>query len=250
MIFPCPINNPKICATVISLLSPIPYTISKNLLESLAIQAHKTQDLAEKIFPEIAPIDYTTQVHYALRRIVGNTVESIWTTSYIPHYIKQKKVLSESQGIITQTYSSVINASEEKIFKLIKSIGGENGYYFANILWDIRAFIDKLIGGIRKRNGRRDPFNVHIGETIDFWRVENIKENSLLLLRSEMKLPGKGWLKFDIKNSNNTNILNITAYFEPRGFLGYIYWYLCYPIHHFVFKGLIKKISELATKNS
>lgn len=65
-----------------------------------------------------------------------------------------------------------------------------------------------------------------------------------------MKLPGKGWLKFDIKNSNNTNILNITAYFEPRGFLGYIYWYLCYPIHHFVFKGLIKKISELATKNS
>jgi len=241
-IFHCPINDPHFCARVISFLSPIPYNISEALLESLKNQTVKTSDLAEKIFPEIKPIDYETQVKYALRRVVGNDIESIWTTSYIPHYIKKNRTLTESEGIIMISYSVKISSTPEKIFSVIKSIGGRNGYFYLNFLWKLRAFIDKILGGVGMRNGRRDLKDVHIGETIDFWRVENIKENSLLLLRSEMRMHGRGWLKFEIDDKK----LLLTAYFEPEGLLGYLYWYILFPVHKILFKGMLKRINRLA----
>lgn len=241
-IFHCPVNDPHFCARVISFLSPIPYNISEALLESLKNQTVKTSDLAEKIFPEIKPIDYETQVKYALRRVVGNDIESIWTTSYIPHYIKKNRTLTESEGIIMISYSVKISSTPEKIFSVIKSIGGRNGYFYLNFLWKLRAFIDKILGGVGMRNGRRDLKDVHIGETIDFWRVENIKENSLLLLRSEMRMHGRGWLKFEIDDKK----LLLTAYFEPEGLLGYLYWYILFPVHKILFKGMLKRINRLA----
>ncbi|MBP7795851.1 MAG: SDR family oxidoreductase [Elusimicrobiales bacterium] len=239
----CPINNPHFCARIISSLSPIPYNISEALFESLKNQTIKTSDLAEKIFPEIKPIDYETQVKYALRRIVGNDIESIWTTSYIPHYIKKNKTLSESQGVIMISYSVKISSTPEKIFSVIKSIGGKNGYFYLNFLWKLRALLDKFLGGVGMRNGRRNLNDVHPGETIDFWRVENIKENSLFLLRSEMRMHGRGWLKFEITDDNK---LLLTAYFEPEGLLGYLYWYALVPVHKILFKGMLKRINRLA----
>ncbi|MCX7641913.1 MAG: SDR family oxidoreductase [Elusimicrobiales bacterium] len=235
----CPFNNPKYCAMILSYLSPIPYNIAVSLLKSLKNSSVVTNNTSKIFFPEIEPIDYKTQIRYALRRIVGNEVESIWTTSYIPHHIKKYKNLTETQGVIIQSYSIKIKDVKNTFLK-IKSIGGNNGYYYANFLWRTRAFIDKLTGGIGMRNGRRHPVDTHPGETIDFWRVEKIIEGKLLLLRAEMKLPGYGWLMFEIKE----NHLFLTAYFKPNGIFGYLYWYILYPIHHFVFKGMIKKISS------
>lgn len=238
-IIKCPFDNPSHCAKILSYLSPIPYNISKSLIQSLKHSSIVTDNKAKMIFEDIKPIDLKTQIQYALRRVIGNEIESIWTTSYIPHYAKKIKNITETQGLILQTYSTKIN-NPDKTFQMIKSIGGKTGYYYANFLWKIRAFIDKFIGGIGMRNGRRHPTDIHPGETLDFWRVENIIDKKLLLLRAEMKLPGHGWLKFEI----NQNHLTITAYFKPHGLLGYLYWYLLYPIHHVVFKGLIKKLAE------
>jgi len=239
------ITSVAFCSKILSLISPLPQNLILSLIESLKLNAIKKSDLAEKIFPEIKPIDYKTQIQYALRRITGNQVESIWSVSYIPHYVKRIKNLSEVEGVINQSYSIKINSPKERIFSVIKSIGGENGYYYANILWKMRALIDKLIGGIGMRS-RRHPKELHTSETLDFWRVENIIENKLLLLRAEMKLPGYGWLKFEISPENK---LNITAYFKPKGLFGYLYWYSLYPIHNFVFEGLIKKIKRNSEKN-
>jgi hypothetical protein len=143
-----------------------------------------------------------------------------------------------------------INANGKKIYDIVSAIGGDNGYYFSNWLWKLKAWQDKLIGGIGMRNGRRDRFEIHQGETIDFWRVERIIKDELLLLRAEMKLPGKGWLQFKINNINERkSLIQITAYFEPKGVSGYIYWYLLYPLHTFIFKGLIKKIKEMSEQS-
>lgn len=244
----CPIKNPKFCSKILSLVSPLPQNLIISLIESLKLNAVKKSDLAEKIFPEINPIDYKTQIQYALRRIVGNQVESVWSDSYIPHYVKHIKNLTETEGVINQSYTQIINSSPQKIFKQIKSIGGEKGYYYANFIWKLRALIDKLIGGIGMRS-RRHPEELHISETLDFWRVENLAESKLLLLRAEMKLPGKGWLKFELTPTNeNQTYLIITAFFEPKGLFGYLYWYSLYPIHHFIFKGLIRKIKDISEK--
>lgn len=244
--FPCPSPSHKLCAFVISLVAPVSYNIALALMESLKNDAIKSTELSKEIFPEIKPLDYETAVKYALQRIAQDNVESIWTTSYIPSYHKPCAFI-DAQGIILQDYNLEVKAAAQKIFEIFYSIGGENGYYFANWLWQFRAFLDKLIGGIGMRGGRRSKKELHQGETLDFWRVERIIPGKMMLLRAEMKLPGRGWLQFQVNEiGNDKSLLRITAYFEPKGFFGYIYWYLLYPIHTYIFKGLIRKIKEKA----
>jgi uncharacterized protein YbjT (DUF2867 family) len=246
---PCPSPSPKLCARVISSFTPVPYNIAVSLLESLKNNAVKSNEEALRIFPDIKPLDYETAVKYALQRILENKVESSWTSNYTPSYHTPCSFI-DSQGIILQNYTMEINANGKKIYDIVSAIGGDNGYYFSNWLWKLKAWQDKLIGGIGMRNGRRDRFEIHQGETIDFWRVERIIKDELLLLRAEMKLPGKGWLQFKINNINERkSLIQITAYFEPKGVSGYIYWYLLYPLHTFIFKGLIKKIKEMSEQS-
>ncbi|NLI10073.1 MAG: SDR family oxidoreductase [Elusimicrobia bacterium] len=241
---PCPSPSPKLCGTMISIFTPIPYNISVSLLESLKNDSVKSNDDALKIFPEVKPLDYETAVKYALQRISEDKVESSWTANYAPSYHKPCSFI-DAQGIILQDYNAQVNAENEKVYRVFSGIGGENGYYFANWVWKLKAFQDKLIGGIGMRNGRRSLSEIHQGETLDFWRVERIIPSRMMLLRAEMKLPGKGWLQFQAnKISGNKTLLRITAYFEPKGVFGYLYWYLLYPIHTFIFKGLIKEIKK------
>ncbi|PIS47576.1 MAG: DUF2867 domain-containing protein [Elusimicrobia bacterium CG08_land_8_20_14_0_20_51_18] len=247
--FSCLLWSAGAYSRFISLITPIPYNIARSLIESLRNDAVKSNDDALRLFPEIKPLDYATAVKYALVRISENRVESSWTTSYMPHYLKPCSFV-DVEGLILQDYNTEIASAPETVYKIFTGIGGERGYYFAQGLWDLKAWQDKLVGGIGMRTGRRDPDIIHQGETLDFWRVERIIENRMMLLRAEMKLPGRGWLQFQIapagENDKKTSLFRVTAYFEPRGFFGYFYWYALYPVHTFIFKGLIKRIKRMA----
>ncbi len=214
---------------MIFLFTPIPYNISVSLLESLKNDAIKSNEDALKIFNSIKPIDYETAVKYALQRIAENKVESSWTANYSPKYHKPSSFI-DAQGIILQDYNIDIFSPSSKVYEIFSKIGGANGYYFANFLWKLRAWQDAVIGGIGMRCGRRSSSELHQGETLDFWRVERLIVGRMMLLRAEMKLPGKGWLQFQTNAiSDGKSTLRVTAYFEPRGVFGYIYWYALYP---------------------
>ncbi len=242
---PCPSPTPRLCGIVISALTPVPYNISVSLLESLKNDAIKSNELAKDIFPEINPLDYETAVKYALQRIAEDKVESSWTANYSPSYHRPCSFI-DAQGIILQDYNIETKAAPQKVYEIFSRIGGKNGYYFADFLWKIKAFQDRLIGGIGFRNGRRSACEIHQGETLDFWRVERLIPGRTMLLRAEMKLPGRGWLQFQTNELGSKTLIRITAYFEPKGVFGYIYWYMLYPIHTFVFKGLIREIKKRA----
>ena len=127
----------------------------------------------------------------------------------------------------------------------IWSIGGERGWYFANGLWAIRGFVDKLIGGVGLRRGRTNTGNIHIGDALDFWRVILAdRDNMRLLLFAEMKVPGEAWLEFHIDEQNGEPILEQTATFRPKGLLGRLYWYLLFPFHKFIFRGMARNIEK------
>ena len=122
----------------------------------------------------------------------------------------------------------------------IWSIGGVNGWYYASWLWRLRGFIDKLVGGVGLRRGRRSPTQISVGDSVDFWRVLYAdKAEKRLLLFAEMRLPGEAWLEFKIMN----NTLYQTATFRPLGLWGRISWFALFPFHAFIFHGMIKKIS-------
>jgi hypothetical protein len=220
--------------------------MAKPLLESLRNDVVCSNTAALEIFPEIKPLDYRTAVQYALQRTIENAVETSWTAAYEPCYASPCS-FTDKEGIILQDHSINVDAPAEKVFDIFCGIGGERGWFYGQLLWNIKALQDRLIGGVGLRRGRRHPDVIHQGEALDFWRVERVIEGRMLLLRAEMKLPGKGWLRFEAKPlGGNTSMLRMTAYFEPRGFLGNLYWYSLYPVHTYIFRGLIREIRRRA----
>jgi hypothetical protein len=145
-----------------------------------------------------------------------------------------------SYGCFKDIRSSEVK-DRNKCIERIWSIGGNNGWYYGNWLWQIRGYLDKLWGGVGLRRGRTNQDTITVGDALDFWRVVEVdKERGRLLLFAEMKLPGEAWLEFKMKG----NILIQTATFRPLGILGRLYWYAVIPFHGLIFHGLIKKLTE------
>ncbi len=140
--------------------------------------------------------------------------------------------------------------SAEQVFAPIRRIGGETGWYYGNWLWKIRGFLDLLVGGVGVRRGRRHPDQVQIGETIDFWRVEQFENNKLLRLAAEMKVPGRAWLEFEVTENDGVSTIRQTAIFDPVGLFGIVYWYSLFPLHEFVFRGMLRNICRAAITNA
>jgi hypothetical protein len=131
-------------------------------------------------------------------------------------------------------------------FTAIRRIGGTTGWYYANWLWHLRGLLDSLIGGVGLRRGRRDPDELRVGDTVDFWRVEAMEPDRRLRLAAEMKLPGRAWLEFEVSGDSTGSIIRQTATFDPKGVLGRAYWYCLLPLHNFVFGGMLRGIAEKA----
>lgn len=244
--FSCVMWSPGLSARLIGLLTPVPAVLAKPLLESLSNDVVCSSAEALRIFPGIKPLDYRTAVQYALMRITENAVETSWTTAYEPHYAKPCSFI-DTEGLILQDHCITVAAPAEKVFRVFSGIGGERGWFYGQWLWGLKALQDRLAGGVGMRRGRRHPDIIHQGEVLDFWRVERVIEGRMILLRAEMKLPGKGWLQFEAKPQNErSSILRMTAYFEPHGFFGNVYWYSLYPVHTYIFRGLTREIRRRA----
>ena len=152
-----------------------------------------------------------------------------------------------SHFIQVPTYGCFIDKREmdfnnrEATINKIWSIGGQTGWYFGNWLWQIRGYLDKMVGGVGLRRGRTNINTLHVGDALDFWRVLYAnKEEGRLLLLAEMKLPGEAWLEFKVKD----NKIIQTATFRPLGIYGRLYWYSVWPFHGLIFKNMLQKIAE------
>lgn len=135
-------------------------------------------------------------------------------------------------------------------FRPIERLGDKTGWYYGNWLWRLRGLLDLLLGGAGVRRGRRDPERLLTGDTLDFWRVEEIQRDRLLRLAAEMLLPGRAWLQFEIEANGPESVVRQTAIFDPVGVLGQLYWYLLYPMHQVVFAGLLRGIVRAMGESS
>lgn len=238
--------NSAFCSAVIGLLTPVPRIFARPLLDSLRCDVACDISEALRLFPEIRPLDYATAVKYALVRLSENAVETSWTAAYTPSYAKAY-TFEDREGMISHAHVLDIAAPPEAVFSVFSGIGGERGWLYGQWLWNLKALQDRLVGGVGMRRGRRHPDVVHQGEALDSWRVERVIEGRLLLLRAEMRLPGKGWLQFEaVPRGAGGSTLRMTAYFEPHGLFGSVYWYGLYPAHVWMFRGQALAIRRLA----
>jgi len=242
-----PVNAPRISAYWVHMITPIHWRVVLPLIEGLRARLIVRDQAARKLFPQIKPIDFQTAVHLALGRIQRDNVETSWSDALVTVAgdVKQYKLTVE-EGMFIETRQLLLELSPETVFRSYMGIGGERGWLYMDWAWGMRGWLDKAVGGVGLRRGRRHPDEIRAGESLDFWRVEEVEKDCLLRLHAEMKLPGKAWLEFRSEPKNGKTLLTVNAYFAPHGLFGFLYWYAMWPFHKFIFDGLTRQIASRA----
>ena len=244
-LLPVPVLSPKLSSYWLIFFTPIPFKMASALVEGLKSETLVLNNNAEIYFPDIHPKSYKEAVAEAIREIENDEVISRWCDSSADSFCDIKDQGDTRSAILRDIRKVPLNGLDpHRVFHSACTIGGKTGWYTYNILWQIRGFIDKMVGGYGLNRGRRTLHSLRVGDALDFWKVVDIKENRRLLLLAQMKVPGKAWLEFDIQD----DVLIQTAHFFPRGILGRLYWYSVVPLHNLVFSNLAKKIVEHAQK--
>lgn len=244
LFIPSPFPGIQPYAYLTGLLTPVPSPITWSLMEGLRNDVVCQDDRIRALIP-LRLNSYREAIVEAMGREERDQVHTRWTDAYPPaHELATRLDDLEHPPHFIAMASLLTTRSADALFGAVCRIGGREGWFHGNWLWRSRGAIDRMLLGVGTGRGRRSRANLRRNDVVDFWRVEQIRVGELLLLRAEMRLPGKGWLEFRIDRHFHWRRLSVTAYFEPRGLLGRAYWYAMVPFHHYLFANLIRQIER------
>ena len=245
LMIPVPVLTPYLSSLWLGLVTPLYARIGRKLVESIVHSTVVQDDTALRNF-KIKPIGVEEAIQRAIKLENKESAASRWydSTSSSGETNPYKGYRFTEKLVDARTLN--INVPPETAFNPIKNIGGEQGWYAWNLLWQLRGLIDLLLGGVGMRRGRSNKDKLIAGEIIDFWRIEKVVPNNFLSLSAEMKLPGRAWLEFEVIGNGSSSTIKQTAIFEPAGIFGKIYWYSLYPLHQLIFAGMLQAIADKA----
>jgi uncharacterized protein YbjT (DUF2867 family) len=242
-----PFLTPSLASNWVGTVTPIPGGLARPLVESLEHDAIASEhDIDEVIAPPADGLtSYRTAVELALARVHRGEVETAWSNAS-PTCAPSEPIPSDpswaGEAAFTEDLSGDTIAGPETVWKIVESIGGDNGWYGAEPAWKLRALVDGKVGGPGLSRGRRDSPELEAGDVLDWWRVETIERGSLLRLRSEMLMPGTTWLDLRVSATDAGSRLQLRTVFFPRGLTGRLYWFGQLPVHRAVFRTMLKNI--------
>jgi uncharacterized protein YbjT (DUF2867 family) len=242
---PVPLLTPYLSSLWLGLVTPLYARVGRKLVGSLRNPTLISNNLANTVFP-IRPRPIREAITRAIVNEDHEFAETRWSDAMSASGQHQAWGGDRFGSRLVDSRTVTIDIPAEQAFGPIRRIGGRTGWYYGNWLWSIRGFIDLLIGGVGIRRGRRDPEQLRVGDSLDFWRVEVYDRPQRLRLRAEMKLPGRAWLEFEVVPSEHGSTIRQTAIFDPRGLGGLLYWYGIYPLHQFVFAGMLRNLAHAA----
>ena len=246
LIIPVPVLTPTLSAYWIHLISPVPASIALPLTEGLTSAAVCSEKRIQAIIPQDL-LSCREAIRVALQRIKQEQVDSCWADAgelIEPEWAHCGDAEWAGGTILKCGYRAAINAPADQIWDLIHKIGGQRGYYFGDMLWRLRGWIDQWAGGPGLGRGRSNRAGRSVGEAVDFWRVLSVEAPHRLILLSEMKAPGDALLEFQITAMGaERSEVQLISRFVPRGLGGFIYWYAFYPFHQWIFSGMLKSIA-------
>jgi uncharacterized protein YbjT (DUF2867 family) len=249
---PVPVLTPRLSSYWVHWTTPIPAEIARPLIDGLKNEVIVRDARALEMFPGIDLYDYRTAVSRALSRLDDGDPETWWSDAIGTSLGDVAPVeMVTRDGMVMERRTATVAATPDQVYAAFSGIGGHRGWLCANWLWEVRGVMDRMLGGVGLRRGRRDPDHLRVGDAVDFWRVEDVKPGRSVRLRAEMRVPGNAWLEFDVEPiSDGVSRLNQCAYFAPKGLFGLAYWYALYPIHRFMFSGMIAKLAEIAERKA
>ena len=227
-----------------ALITPVPAPITQSLMKGLKNEVICQNQDIQGYLP-FQPLTYKEAILRAMNREEQDQIYSRWSDAYPPaHELALKLHELERSPRYSSTYSLTTPKEAPSLFQCLSRVGGKEGWFSNNWLWWLRGAIDKALLGVGTSRGRRSQTTLKISDVIDFWRVEDLQEDRRLLLRAEMKMPGKAWLEFQIEDEGSERRLSINAYFHTTSLWGRLYWYFFLPLHRFIFNRLIKQIEK------
>lgn len=247
-----PVLTPWLASQWVNLVTPIPRDLAIPIIASLQYDCVVHEHDIEKFIPNPAGglTRYRTSVRLALERMRDGAVETSWQDSAVPG-APSDLLPSDPQWsghtVFTDLRQIHTRASAPEVWKVIEGIGGDNGWYSFPIAWAVRGWVDKIVGGVGLRRGRRNAAHLNVGDALDFWRVEEIDRGRFLRLRAEMKLPGGAWLGLSVTpDSEGGSNYRQRAVFFPHGLAGRLYWFSILPFHGVIFAGMAQEITQKA----
>ncbi|WP_432835784.1 SDR family oxidoreductase [Dactylosporangium sp. CA-092794] len=249
-------SAPWLSAHWVGLVTPVPHRVARPLIDGLRRDAVGGEhDIARYVpDPHDGLTGFDTAVTLALRKIGAGDVETRWSNAAVPGAPSDPLPTDPSWSggtVYRDERTRAVAAPPERLWRVIEAIGGDNGWHSFPLAWSVRGRLDRLVGGVGLRRGRRDPARLYVGEALDFWRVEEIVPGSLLRLRAEMKLPGRAWLELRaLGDGRGGAVYAQRAIFLPRGLAGHAYWWAVAPFHAFVFGGMARNIARAALAGS
>ena len=235
-----PFFTPRLSSYWVHLLTPVPASIARPLIDGLKSEV-VVSDRRASIDFKIRPMSCEQAIDAALDRHRGDEPQTTWFDAFAAHATRGD-FQGAQEGVLVDRREIRTLVPPEAVFRVCTSLGGARGWLYADWLWKLRAAIDRFFGGTGSGSSRRSATALRVGDVIDFWRVEALQNHSLLRLRATMRLPGRAWLEFAVEPLGAGSRLRITAFFEPRGLIGQLYWWALYPLHRFLFHGLSRRI--------
>jgi len=246
-LIPVPVLTPRLSSYWVHLVTPIPASIARPLVAGLRNEAVVRHSSATELFPQIRPLPYRAAVDLALDKLRTGNIETVWNDALASgSRTGGAAELTTHEGMIVERRQLTVKAPPDALFRSFSGIGGDNGWLYMNWAWRLRGALDRLLGGVGLRPGRRHPQEIFAGEALDFWRVEKAEPSRLLRLRAEMKVPGRAWLQFEVEPQGQGSLFTQTAFFAPKGLGGLLYWYALYPFHALIFRGMHRRIASRA----
>lgn len=247
LIIPVPVLTPTLSAYWIHLISPVPHSIAMPLTEGLTSDAVCTENRIRDLIPQKL-LSCREAIRLALDRIEQEKVDTCWMDAgslIEPEWAHCGDADWAGGTLMNCGYRILLKATAEEIWQPVIRIGGGTGWYFGNLLWRLRGLMDRWVGGVGLRRGRRHPSDVRVGDALDFWRVLEVEPPYRLLLVAEMKTPGEALLEFKIRPFGKQQVeLQMLSRFSPKGLFGILYWYMLYPFHQWLFFGMLKSFAQ------
>ncbi len=244
---PVPVLTPRLSSLWLGLVTPLYARIGRKLIESIVHPTVVRDDAARRAFA-VRPVGVDEAVRRALESEERQAAATRWSDA-----LSSAGALPSWGGVrfgsrLVDSRTVSVAAPPAAAFEPIQRIGGDTGWYAWSWLWRLRGFLDLLAGGVGMRRGRPSPTELHVGDTVDFWRVEALEPGRRLRLAAEMKMPGRAWLEFEVTGGGSSATIRQTAIFDPVGALGRAYWYAVYPLHQLVFRGMLRGIARAALR--
>ncbi len=250
-LIPVPVLTPSLSSHWVGLVTPLPRSLARPLVDSLINEVIVHDDDISNVVPGRA-LTYREAVSAALGRMRAGTVDTTWSSAEIGgrHPADPMPTDPDWSGgtVLADRRDRHVDAPPATVYAVLSAIGGKRGWYWGDWLWSIRGFVDQLVGGVGMRRGRRDATVMHVGDAVDFWRVEALEPAARVRLRAEMKLPGEAWLEWRIEPEGGGSHVYQLGRFHPRGLWGRCYWFVVAPFHRFVFPSLLDGIADDAQR--